>query len=873
MGSSERDYQEGSNALPHYYSFQELFHVMRGMSSAAVRAPGRPPLSYARLCVQIEEVLDFLNCHGLGRESRIAAILQNGPEMAVLFLCGIAGSAFVPLAPDYTEREFDAYFSDLNVSALVVTSGHNLNARSVAVRKNIPVIEMMPLKGEAAGLFRLAWETGDRPKPAQIGFSGQEDIALVLATSGTTSRAKVVPLRQKNVLAAAWYIASTLELTAADCCLNIMPMYHITGLISPVLASVLARGSVLCTPGFPHNDFESWLRLYSATWYSAVPIIHQAIADKADQAAWDLKGTSIRFVRSTSSPLSEALFLRLEQLFGVPVVQSYGLTEALPVSSTPLNPYRRKPASVGIPVSDITIMDDCGLPLGCGDAGEILVRGPQVFSGYHNYPEANESVFSDGWFRTGDMGYLDEENYLYVTGRIKEMINRGGQKVSPGEVETALTSHPAVQEVAVFGIPHDRLGEAVVAAVVLKDEAQASEADLLRHAAKHLAPFKIPQQIITVSGIPKGPTGKFRRSDLSEHFRELLNPVFALPVTETEKTIAKIWSNILKIETLSRNENFFSLGGDSLSAIDMLFNIEKALGVALPPSTIYEATTIERLAEEVERRRQHKTQSCLVSLRTGGSRLPLICVPPINGGALVYHSFLKYIDPDQPVYSIESSEDALQTSMEEAAGRFLAEIRQKMNNNKFLLLGFSSGGLMAFEIARQLYQKGQSAPFLGILDTSCLPYVAGRIQRSALERITDFVKNLPYWIHHYLPFWLRHYYYAVTGRMKGIFRDRMHESQEHVYELSDEMPKVIEWLHRYVPQRFPAHVTFYRAQAQGLLLSYPDMGWGCVADMVRVRPVPGTHVDILKEPYVRWLASRVNEDLRSVTEAEEQRVD
>lgn len=180
---------------------------------------------------------------------------------------------------------------------------------------------------------------------------------------------------------------------------------------------------------------------------------------------------------------------------------------------------------------------------------------------------------------------------------------------------------------------------------------------------------------------------------------------------------------------------------------------------------------------------------------------------------------------------------------------------------------------MAFEIARQLYQKGQSAPFLGILDTSCLPYVAGRIQRSALERITDFVKNLPYWIHHYLPFWLRHYYYAVTGRMKGIFRDRMHESQEHVYELSDEMPKVIEWLHRYVPQRFPAHVTFYRAQAQGLLLSYPDMGWGCVADMVRVRPVPGTHVDILKEPYVRWLASRVNEDLRSVTEAEEQRVD
>ena len=405
MGSSERDYQEGINALPLYHSFQELFHVMQGMSSSAIRAPGRPPLSYARLYGQIEDVLDFLNCHGLGRESRIAALLPNGPEMAVLFLCVIAGSAFVPLSPDYTEREYDAYFSDLNVSALIVTSGYDLHARSVAVRKNIPVIEMIPLKGEAAGLFSLAWETGDRPKSV-LGFSGQEDIALVLATSGTTSRAKVVPLRQKNLLAAAWFIASTLQLTAADCCLNIMPMYHITGLISPVLASILARGSVLCPPGFTHNDFESWLRHYSATWYSAVPIIHQAIVDKADQAAWDLKSASIRFVRSTSSPLSEALFLRLEQLFGVPVVQSYGLTEALPISSTPLNPYRRKPTSVGMPVSDITIMDDRGLPQGCGDAGEILVRGPQVFSGYQNYPEANESAFSDGWFRTGDMGYL-----------------------------------------------------------------------------------------------------------------------------------------------------------------------------------------------------------------------------------------------------------------------------------------------------------------------------------------------------------------------------------------------------------------------------------------------------------------------------------
>jgi len=852
------------NTLPRYHQFEELFNVMKGMHSFALLAPERLPVSYDGLYNQIEKVMSFLNNHGLGRGSRIAAILPNGPDMAALFLGVIAESVFVPLAPSLTEEGYASSFSNLKVSALVVTSDSNLCARSVAVQNNIPVIKLMPLKDEAAGLFDLTWKSGDKQRPVHRGFPSPEDIAVILVTSGTSSQPKVVPLRQKNIFAAAWHIASTLELTAKDRCLNMMPMFHITGLVSPILASLLAGGSVFCPAELSLNDFEAWLRHYSPTWYSAVPAIHQAILDKADQTGWDLRNTSLRFVRSTTSPLFEPLFLRLERLFGVPVIQSYGLTEALPISSTPLNPYRRRPTSVGVPISDIRIVDDRGLQLECGATGEILVSGPQVFNGYENYPKANESVFSDGWFRTGDIGYLDEENYLYVTGRLKEMINRGGQKVSPSEVETVLMTHAAVREVAVFGVPHDRLGEAVIAAVVLTDKSRTSEADLQRHVAEHLAPYSVPQQIITVANIPKGSSGKFRRSDLAQHFRDSLNPVFSNPVTETEKTIAMIWSSILKIETVGRNDNFFSLGGDSLMAVEMFAHIEKVLGVVLPSAVIYQAPTVERLAEEIERQRLREAPSFLVPLRKEGSRFPLICVPPVTGEVLVYHQLLKYIDLDQPVYALTSSEVVLQQSMEETAARYLAEILRKTRYKAFLLLGFSSGGLMAFEIARQLHLEGRTVPFLGVIDTSCLPYVAEELHRSSLARIADFMKNLPYWLYYYLPFWLRHYRKLVTDRMKVTFRSKMLGGEGLVHELIDQSPKVLDWLHRYVPQRFPAHITFYRAKAQGLVLSFPDMGWGCLVDTVRVRPVPGIHGDIVREPFVKSLAEDINEDLRAI---------
>jgi acyl-CoA synthetase (AMP-forming)/AMP-acid ligase II/thioesterase domain-containing protein/acyl carrier protein len=835
---------------------------MKGMSSHAILAPERSPLTYDRLCTQIEYVLAFLNDHGLGNGNRVAAIVPNGPEMAALFLSIATGSAFVPLAPSYTEQEFDTHFSDLKVSALVVASDSNLQARSVAVRKKIPVIEMKPLKGEAAGLFDLKWGFGDKPSPVQKGFGRPQDVALVLATSGTSSRAKAVLLTQENVFASAWIIASALELTATDRCLNMMPMYHIAGLVSPVLASIVAGGSVLCAYESTHSDFEEWLRYFTPTWYSAVPAIHQAIVDRADQAGWDFRGSSLRFVRSTSSTLFEPLFLRLEQLFGVPVIQSYGLTEALPISSTPLNQYLRNPTSVGIPVSDINIVDDHGLRLGYGEAGEILVRGPQVFSGYEGYPEASESVFSEGWFKTGDVGYLDDDNYLYITGRLKEMINRGGQKVSPYEVEAALMNHSAVQDVAVFSIPHGRLGEAVVAAVVPKVMARLSEAELQRHAAEHLAHYKIPQQIIITDCIPKRSTGKFVRNNLSEHFVQFLNPAYASPVTETEETIAAILSKVLRIESVGRNDNFFSLGGDSIAVIDVLAHLEKAFGVVFTSSIIYRAPTVKSLAEEVQSYRLSESPSWLAPLNTGGSRPLLVCVPPITGDILVYHQLVRYLDPDQPVCGLVSYGTVLKSSMEETAKQYLAEILEKTNGDVFLLLGFSSGGLMAFEIARQLHMEGKDVPFLGILDTCCLYYAHERLRNSALRRIASSVKNLPYWMYYYLPFWLRHYYNKAAARAGAGPGPGALCSERRETESTDRLQKVIDWLRRQTLQRFPARVFFYRAKAQGLFLSSPDMGWGCFAETVSVRQVPGSHTDIVREPYVRSLARSINEDLR-----------
>jgi len=597
----EKNIYKEINSISRYHCFMELFHSMKNMSSSpAILAPDREPLLYRTLCRQIEYTTSFLNDHRLGRNDRIGIVVPSGPEMAVLFLSIIAGGTFVPLRPDYIDQEYDFCIAHFKINALIVQNSSYSPIASISKKRGIPLIELTPLHNAEAGLFSLKWIFGDKFRRCEPGFACPDDIALVLETSGSTSRPKIVPLSQDNIFASAHYIKTSLQLTVEDRCLNIMPMYHITGLVSPVLSTLYAGGSVICTSGVSIDKFFDWIKTLKPTWYSAVPTVHQAIIEKAEELSLDLTQTSLRFVRSTSSSLLGSIFEKLAIVFNCPVNQTYGLTEALPIASTPLHQYTRKPMAVGIPVSEVAIVDENNTIVQPGKIGEIIVRGPQVFKGYEDNPEATKMAFFNEWFRAGDLGYLDEERYLYITGRIKEIINRGGQKVSPWEVEAVLISHPAVREAAVFGISHLRLGEAVVAAVVLNSSQTITERELRQYSAEKLAPFKVPQQIIIVEYIPKSHMGKFQRNELSQKFSHLLKPVFVSPSTETEIALAKIWQDVLGIDMIGRLDNFFAVGGDSLHGMQVLSLVKEHMDIALPAETIFQHTTLKELANVIQ---------------------------------------------------------------------------------------------------------------------------------------------------------------------------------------------------------------------------------------------------------------------------------
>jgi acyl-CoA synthetase (AMP-forming)/AMP-acid ligase II/acyl carrier protein len=577
----------------------------------AIATPERTPLEYARLHRQVEETVRCLNGLGVGRNDRVAIVLPNGPEMALAFLGVAAGATAAPLNPAYRESEFDFYLGDLGAKALIVQAADRSPARDTARRRGIPLIELSPIPDGEAGLFDLfcGWTQSQRVAACSpTGFAQPEDIALVLHTSGTTSRPKIVPLTHANVCSSARNIGATLRLLPQDRCLNIMPLFHIHGLMASLLASLAAGASVVCTPGFFAPRFFEWVREFSPTWYTAVPTMHQAILSRAQANRAIVEACPLRLIRSSSAALPPRVLAELEKAFGAPVIESYGMTEAAhQMASNPLPPRPRKLGSVGPAAGpEIAVMDKAGRLLSSGQSGEIVIRGDNVTPGYEGNPQTNASVFTNDWFRTGDQGWLDHEGYLFITDRTKEIINRGGEKISPREVDEALLNHPAVAQAVAFAVPHARFGEDVAVAIVLKPNAAASEGELRRFAAACLADFKVPYHIVLLDEIPKGPTGKVQRIGLAEKLgltagqaRLGTRPDFVAPRTPVEEALAEIWAQVLGVERVGVHDDFFELGGDSMLATQIVSRVRRAMQVELAPLSFFETPTVADLAATV----------------------------------------------------------------------------------------------------------------------------------------------------------------------------------------------------------------------------------------------------------------------------------
>jgi len=491
--------------------------LLRGADgAAAIGAPDRAPMTYRSLRALAARTVADLNALGIGRNDRVAIVLPNGPEMAAAFVTIACGATTAPLNPAYRGEEFEFYLTDLNAKALVVQAGVETPARAVAEKLGVPVIELSPDIAAGAGSFTLA-ALSPMQGACRTGEAGPDDVALVLHTSGTTSRPKIVPLAQSNIAASARHVGGTLGLRPDDRCLNIMPLFHIHGLIAAVSSSLAAGGEVWCSPGFNALKVFAWMDEAKPSWYTAVPTMHQAILARAERNKDSVARASLRFIRSSSASLPPQVMAELEKTFGAPVIESYGMTEAAhQMTSNPLPPRARKPGSVGIAAGpEVAIMDEAGNLVPQGGLGEIVIRGPNVTKGYEANPDANAKAFASGWFRTGDQGTLDEEGYLRITGRLKELINRGGEKVSPLEVDEILMDHPAVAQVVTFGMPHDKLGEEVAAAIVLREGLTAGERELRDFCGTRLADFKVPRRIVIVAEIPKGATGKLQRIGLA----------------------------------------------------------------------------------------------------------------------------------------------------------------------------------------------------------------------------------------------------------------------------------------------------------------------------------------------------------------------
>ncbi len=588
------------------YSSFCILAIERAQETAIV-APGRLPLSFRQLFAQIEYVRGQLHRWGIGRQDRVAIVLPNGAEMATAFLGVIATGTAAPLNPAYRSQEFAFYFDDLKAKAVIVQRGMGDEAREVALRLGLPVITLVPNPQAEAGIFSLESDLPEVSVSSMDQGVQPMDVALVLHTSGTTSRPKLVPLTQTNLQVSAQHIADWLQLTAQDRCLNVMPLFHIHGLIGCLLASLVRGGSVCCSPGFQAAAFFDWLVEWQPTWYSAVPTIHQQILARAELNRSKLTNLRLRFVRSSSASLPEPVMAGLEALFGVPVIEAYGMTEAThQMASNPLPPQSRKPGSVGLAAGPaVAIMDNEGNLLAPYTVGEIVIQGANVTEGYASNPTANRSAFTNGWFRTGDEGHLDGEGYLFLRGRIKEIINRGGEKISPREVDDVLLTHAAVLQAVTFAVNDPQLGEEVAAAVVLRPQCTATAEELQAFAANKLAPFKVPRQVVFCAEIPKGPTGKLQRIGLAEKLGIKATPTrvkaaYVSPRTPLEASLAAIWAQVLGVERVGIEDDFLSLGGNSLSVTQVIAQVRERLNLELSFLAFFGNPTVVALALHLE---------------------------------------------------------------------------------------------------------------------------------------------------------------------------------------------------------------------------------------------------------------------------------
>jgi oxalate---CoA ligase len=836
----------------------------------AILAPGRPPATFAALAAHAANLSRSLAGAGLGRNSILAAVLPDDATTLCGFLGACPATAFAPLNPELREAEFESAFEDLRPSALLVAAGSSSGSVAAAGTMGIPVLEAQPNPEGQAGLFSVCPSSA----PAAPAMEPQPSApALLLQTSATTGRAKFACLTHANLAAIVETATSSTLLNRDDRMLNILPLFHLQGLGAAFL-QLLLGGSAVCAWPFDVRRFLTSMKDFGPTWYSAVPSLHRAILALLRENPDVKNGLRLRFVRSVGSPLPAELLAELEEALRVPVVEGYGLTEAGMVTSTPIRPYRPKPGSAGVRITPgMEIANDIGNIVPAGREGEIVLRGPNVISDYRVGGQAVAVTQGEGWFRTGDLGRFDNEGYLFVTGRKKEMINRGGEKIVPAEIDDALRAHPAVKEAAVFALEHPLLGEEVAAAVVLRDGEAAGQTALRDFLSTRLASFKIPTVWVFTDRLPRGASSKVQRWRLAQDYAQahrIRQVLPGPPLTEEQAKLAEIWATVLDIPAPGIDEDFFDLGGHSLASVQILGRIKRSLGVTLPYDALLSQPTIRRLAAML--RDSETIRSRIVAIQPDGSKRPFFMVRPLP----IFRPLGSRLGIDRPFLGIvlpgPKELDAGGADLQEIASQLVSAVRVRQPFGPYYLGGWSADGVLAFEMAQQLKAAGEDIALLALFDTPN----PTRLGMQPLRRSLAFQVRMWQWRVRFQVASIRRLgrkeaaTYVMERIVAGghLIRNVLRGASAHASIPGSQHPSGIRpRIANYKPQPYSGPVTvFCTGGSNPGAAAYSSGGWEEFArgSLSRV-PVPGDHLTMFLEPNVDVLARELQ---RSMERAE-----
>jgi oxalate---CoA ligase len=867
---------------------EQLHRALSGQHTPALFSGDRAEATGEQLLDMVREVSVTLNRMGIRRGTRVAYALPDSAETAVLALACMSVCTAVPVNPRMPVNEFTSALQRLHVDTVIVPADIESNGRRAAQDLKLRTLDVTQDPSDRAGAIRFIGQPSPDALVTQFEpeWTTAHDVAMVVQTSGTTGQSKIVPLTHQNILSMMLANCQVLALTPQDRCLGLMPLYHIHGL-GALLCALLSRGSVFVSQGFKAADFFLQLRQFGPTWYTAVPTVHQSVLAHADEhkdlVADVARRRQLRFIRSGSAPMPRGVAQQLVKTFNTRYIEACGATECSAYICS--NRYgEERIGSVGKPMPGniVHVIDEQGLPVGPDVEGELVVQGPGVFGGYEGNPQLNANAFIEGFFRTGDLARTDDDGYVYLTGRLKEQINRAGLKVSPREVDDAIATHPGVLKVATFALPDPVVGEEVACAIVKRaGQERLSALDLQRFVADQLADYKVPRRVVFVDDIPTNAVGKICRVTLAEQLGLIAQPPTTTPtagqagpwnepVSATQIAIATIWSRVLGRTIDNIDIDFYAAGGDSLQAMDLSLELEHRFSRLVPVAAISSNATIRTLARAIEDDGWRPTPGAPVVFQKSATKVPtLFCLPGVGGNVFCYAGVAtRLADTRVPIVGLPlPGTDGLEAplpSVDAIADRYLSHVRLFQPHGPYVIAGYSFGGRVGFEVCRRLIKAGESVRALVLIDTPGpdwpppLPEFARwrlRLLRLIREPASQTIGRL-----------------MRLGRRKRRTPEAILKSLE-LQTASPERQRIQVALVNAVeqasadwtPERIDVPIVVLRAARpvwEHCDTRDPTMGWTPFSTRpVRVMPIQGSHGTVFNEQHVDSLAQAIGSQL------------